>query len=151
MKPSVLLYDTLDDRREVVTLLLRGLPPAAILDFLDWAIQFARGTCDQPMLLQNASADRQKMAERLRLAERGIDHARFSLAYEVYTDLGSLAHHFGMNWLAVIEELEQWAGGRRTPVIEAVRQWRRRFEPAAVSTRSPDSSGSVRPSLVYPS
>jgi len=143
MKPTVLTLDTLCDRSQVFRALIRGLTPSARLDFLDWAISFARATVANP-LLREAKADRRKMLAMTKAAEAHDDAANLLHANETYVDITTLAHHFGVEWLPLIEELEGWAMGREpTPVLVAVASWRRRVQPSG-SIHIPGTGDSAR-------
>lgn len=158
MKPTVLLHDTRDDRRQAHTALLRGLSPSRCVAFLDWTLSFARAVLPpngKAKLLANAVADRTKMADKIREAERGCPTARLLLANEIYGNIAVLSHHFDLEWLPVVEELEKWAKGRpATPVAAAASAWHRRLSlsaaalPAA-SPRSPGTAGSGRPAFAH--
>ena len=133
-KPTVLLHDTPDDRREIHTALLRGLPPRRAVAFLDWSIAFARLTSSSGQLLARAKADVPAMATKLRAAERGDDAARLLIANEIYFDITRLCHHFDVELLPIIEELERWAKGEGkgnvssiTPPEVAARNWKDRM------------------------
>lgn len=140
---TVLTLDSLDNRRQVFTALIRGLTPARRLDYLDWACEFARLTVASP-LLREAKADRRKMLPLTRAATMGDDVANLRHANECYTDIATLAHHFGVEWLPLIEELESLAMGREpTPVLVAAQTWRRRGLSSA-AIRTPGTADSAR-------
>lgn len=136
MKPTVLTLDSLDVRRQVFTAVLRGLTPARRLDFLDWCCAFARITTASP-LLREAKADRRKMLPLTKAATLGDDVANLRHANECYMDIGTLAHHFGVEWQPVIEELERWALGRETtPVAIAAHAWQSRARHSVLPIRT---------------
>jgi len=139
MKPTVLTHDSLDNRRQAFTAILRGLSPARRLDFLDWCIAFARATTRNKMLI-NAKADRAKMQPIIEAASRRDDTADLLLANEIYCDINTLAHQFGAEWLPMVLELEVWASDREaTPVPVAASAWlsRRLGMQPAVAIHSP--------------
>lgn len=111
MKASVIVMDTLDDRREVLTILLRGLRPAERVDFLDFAIGKARAL--HPQALARAKADRVKMQPLVDAAIRGDRVADLLLANEVFADLAYLSHQWGVDYRSLVTDLERWARGPR--------------------------------------
>lgn len=124
MRPTVLTHDSLDNRRQCFTAVLRGLTPSHRLDFLDWCIAFARATVPNPQMLAKAKADRVKMRPLTEAAERRDEVADLRHANEIYADVAVLAHHWGAEWLPMVLELEHRASGREpTPPMVAARAW----------------------------
>lgn len=126
-RPTVLLLDTKDDRLQVRDA-LRHLLPTERVDFLDWSLDFAREVLvGHPNLcvLARAVADRPKMAPMVVAAELGDRDADARLTREVYGDLCVLAHQWGVEFLPLLLELENWAKRRTvTPAVVAAAAWR---------------------------
>ena len=139
-RPTVLLLDTKDDRAQVRDA-LRHLAPSERVDFVDWALDFARDVlAGHPnlTLLARAVADRPRMAPVALAAELGDRAADARLTREVYADLLQLAHAWGVEFLPLLVELEAWAKRRTvTPPAVAAAAWR-----AAPSSR-PASPGTL--------
>ncbi|VTT96582.1 unnamed protein product [Gemmataceae bacterium] len=100
--PSLLTLDTLDDRRELHTLLAR-LSPRARVSFLAWCCGQVTGRV-RPV----ASA---RMGSTVGAAYR-CGRADDRLTNEVYGDLLSLAANYGFDLAAAAAELERRVRGR---------------------------------------
>lgn len=120
-KPSVLLLDTLDDRREVVTSLLSSLSADARLAYLEWVCKFAWRTCPQLRLtVSSCRPDYVAMSSLLRESRKGCITSSYRLSNQVWTDLFHLCHQFGLDYGACLVELESRAKGREpTPAAYA--------------------------------
>lgn len=157
-RPSVLVMDTADDRKEAYTALLRHLPPARRADFLDWVCAFAKLTHPRGHLppLSQLGPDYPAMAPKVLAASRGDAVADALLANEVYADVAGICHQWGTDFRSVCEELEQWARGREAtpPRVAAARLLGRRGSagPAAAPApcRTAGTSGSARPGTGWP-
>lgn len=105
MKPSYLVFDTLDDRRELHALLHR-LPPAARVAFLEECcrrVADARGNGPRPVPSMRAV-----MVPDAVRCDRGDDR----LTAAVYSDIVALAHQHGLDLARVALDLERFARGR---------------------------------------
>lgn len=119
-RATVLTLDTLDDRREVWTALIRGLTPVQRCDFLDWCCELLRATSPPSVqhIARHAKANRVQMRNMIRLATQGDAVADAVLTNEIYADIAGLCHQWGLDYLTVARELESWAKGREpTPPI----------------------------------
>lgn len=147
-RPTVLTLDTRDDRAQVRDA-LRHLRPAERVDFLDWSLDLARDLlAGHPNLfaLAAARADRPRMAPAVLAAELGDREADARLTREVFADLCQLAHQWGVEFLPLLLELENWAKRRTvTPPAAAAAAWRARLSspsaPRGTSARRPGSTG----------
>ena len=102
-KPSqVLALDTVDDRREVRTLLSR-LPPWKRLAFMDWACAQSRlpHAVQRPRVTQHTRA----LAEQAR-TDSGADER---LTLELYFDVWNLGSAFAVDFDRVVRRLERLA------------------------------------------
>jgi len=115
VKPSVIVLDTLDDRRETYNLILRGLTPRQRVDFLDRVLDFARVQRPDVAVLSGAKADRAKMLPMVLAAMRGDAVANSLLANEIYADIVGLCHQWQIDFNAVVVELEQWVRRPSSP------------------------------------
>jgi hypothetical protein len=86
-KPRYLQFDTLDDRKEIHQL-LRRLPPARRVKFLEW--------CCEKAILPNSTIHPKVSAKTRSLAEaaRWEDGADSRLSLAVYTDVWMLAAQY---------------------------------------------------------
>jgi len=125
-RPTVLVLDTKDDRAQVRDG-LRHLQPSERVDFLDWALDMARELAPPPVreLFAQAVADRGRMAPLVAAAERGDAVADVTLTGEIFLDLGTISHSWGIEFEPLILELEQWAKLKEvTPPDVAAVAWR---------------------------
>lgn len=105
-KPSLLVLDTLDDRREIWSLLHR-LSPRDRVRFLGWCcsqVAAPGSTRPTPSLL--------RMGEVIGMADR-CDRADDRLTNEVYGDVLVLASQWGLDLGRAAVVLERRARGRR--------------------------------------
>lgn len=123
MKAEVVRLDTLDDRREVATSLLHSLTPDDRVAFLEWVCRFAWLTCPAiSAVMSYVRPDYWAMIPVLYASRRGDRAANVALCNAVWTDLFHLSHQHGVDYLACLVELENWAKGReRTPVEVAAK------------------------------
>ena len=150
MKPTVLTLDSLDNRRQAFTAVLRGLTPTQRLDYLDFCCDFARLTNPLQPMLARVKCDRQKRRPLTEAAERKDEAADLQHANEIYVDVATLAHHWNVEWLPMVLELEHRACGREpTPASVAAFAWLSRLgDPSgAGSIRTPGRYGSAHPVL----
>ena len=133
-KPSILVLDTLDDRKEIWYLLHR-LSPNRRVAFLDWCcsqVSGPNGTRPIPSRL--------RMAETIRMAYR-CDNADLRLTNELYTDVIALGHQWQLDVGRAAVVLEQFV--RRPGHIPSPASG-----PCAAGvgpSRSPGTPGSGRP------
>ena len=126
-RPTVLALDTLDDRAQVRAALSHLLPTERV-DFLDWCLDFARAVVAPPVrtLFASAVADRPRMARQVRAATFGDRDADARLTNEIYLDLCTLSHNWGVEFLPLLLEMEVWAKRRTvTPPAVAASSWAR--------------------------
>lgn len=98
---QLLTIDTLDDRREIHTLLSK-LEPRTRINFLSWACRQApqgRGKLPVPAVFQ--------MQTTLRDSYR-CDRADERLTNEIYADILSLCANFGVDVMTVANEAVKW-------------------------------------------
>lgn len=100
---SVRLLDTLDDRREIHTLLGR-LSPRERVAFLGWCCERAKGKC--------RPKPSRKMDPRIRDAMRD-DGADERLTLEMYYDFWVLVHQYEVDSVAAAKELERRCRGKK--------------------------------------
>lgn len=105
MKPTALIYDTLDDRREIWSLLHRLHPLRRV--------RFLRLCCQQVTLPggSQSPAPSYRMHERIRAALRD-DTADEWLTNEIYGDLFQLAHQWRLDLDTVTRRLEEVVKGK---------------------------------------
>lgn len=112
-KPTVLMLDTLDDRREVVTSQLAHLKPDERLAYLEWVCEFAWLTRPAIRLaMSSLKPDYNTMRPIALKARSGCAVASNLLTNHVWTDLYMLCHEFRVDYLACVIELENRAKGR---------------------------------------
>lgn len=112
-KPAVLLLDTLDDRREVVTSQLAHLTPDGRMSYLEWVCEFAWLT--RPAVsraMASLKPDYKSMKPMLDKARAGCAVAGSMLSNQVWTELYLLCHEFEVDYGACVVELENRAKGR---------------------------------------
>lgn len=129
MKPPILAFDTLDDRRELFWLLGK-LPPRERVRFVGWCCsQIASPTRPTPSL-RNWPA--------VKAAERGEAGADDRLTTTLYTDVLVLSSQWGLDLSRAAVELERWV---RRP---ASRPSSSLCASATASSRTPGTAGSTR-------
>lgn len=98
MKPQFLIYDTLDDRREIYRLLHR-LSPQKRIAFLNWCCKQA--TLGKHQSYIQVSRKSHQMAEQARKCDRADE----ALTADLYNDLWHLASHYQFDLDKALEEL----------------------------------------------
>lgn len=99
MNRSIVLLDTLDDRREIHALLHR-LPPQGRVAFLRWC-------CDQVRNRKaNPNPDMRRMRDRIAHAQRGNEAHDDALTNETYWDVLALGAQYGLDLRRAAVELE---------------------------------------------
>ena len=93
--------DTLDDRREVWSLLAR-LSPRARYQFLAWACS----QCFLPHTRVHPTPSWLRMGKRIRDATAGDESQDLALTNEIYTDLWMLVTQYRLSARATAERLE---------------------------------------------
>lgn len=112
-RPAVLLHDTLDDRREVVTSLLSSLPPDGRMAYLEWVCEFAwESRPEIRRAVSSLAPDYAGMGSLLRECRKGCITSLYRLSNQVWTDVFHLCHQYGVDYLACVVELENRAKGR---------------------------------------
>ena len=106
MKHSLLVLDTLDDRREIWHL-LHKLPPSRRIEFMDWCCANVSGPNGM-----RPTPSRLRMAETIRMAYR-CDRADERLTNELYIDVLMLSSQWNLDLGRAAVELERWV---RRPV-----------------------------------
>lgn len=104
-KPSCLVHDNLDDRRELWHLLHR-LPPAWRVSFLEWC-------CKQVAGRYGPVRPRAKVFGPLLDHSRRDDRADLVTTNEVYLDVYRLGHQYGLDLDAACRRLEAVAKRNR--------------------------------------
>lgn len=95
--------DTLDDRREVWSLLAR-LSPKNRFRFLGWACR----QCYLPRTTIHPAPSWLRMGPRIKAATSGNESQDLSLTNEIYTDLWMLVMQYGLCARATAERLESF-------------------------------------------
>lgn len=136
MKPPILCFDTLDDRREL-TVLLAKLPPRVRVAFVGWCCEQIQSPTRPTPSVRNWPT--------VRAAERGEMGADDRLTTTLYTDVLILSSQWGLDLTRAACELERWvrrpSGRRPSPPASPSS---RPCAPGAASSRTPCTAGSSR-------
>ncbi len=108
-KPAqILAFDSLDDRREIYTLLSR-LPPRKRVRFLAWVC--ARAVLPNSLLRPQVDRETWELAELARVD----DSADRRLTLEVNMNVWQVGQSFAVDFPEVIRALEQYGRGKALP------------------------------------
>ncbi len=112
MKPSILVVDNTDDRREIWHTLHR-LRPGHRARFLQWA-------CSR---VSNAKGDRPMARVTVAEVDDAMRHddGDNRLTNSVYALLLTLGNQWNLDLMEAAKELEQWAKGRQREPVEKTR------------------------------